>query len=274
MTWFILGTIILIVASVILVLIILAQRPQGGGLASAFGGAGGGGTDTAFGGKTGDVLTIATIIAFVGYLLVAVFLNIMDNRLMGNAESEIQQAETWMRSKAPPRTAASSKSHWSLLPIEKSTRGACAAAAALPAAPRPGAARSAEGMQKRFSSSPSPNDVILPARHAGPIGPTTSKKQVRPAWRGGVEPLSASQHCTNLSRARACGWAVPSLAPRATALGRTVEGRCAMTLSSASLKRGSVPWSKIACWMAGEPPLPMPFAGAPLSRRRARSPPS
>ncbi|MDG2031002.1 MAG: preprotein translocase subunit SecG [Phycisphaerales bacterium] len=101
MTWFILGTIILIVASVILVLIILAQRPQGGGLASAFGGSGGGGTDTAFGGKTGDVLTIATIIAFVGYLLVAVFLNIMDNRLMGNAENEIQQAEEQVDAPVP-----------------------------------------------------------------------------------------------------------------------------------------------------------------------------
>ena len=93
MTWFILGTVLFIVASVILVLIILAQRPQGGGLAGAFGGSGGGGTDTAFGGKTGDVLTMATIIAFVGYLLIAVFLNIMDNRMISNAEEQIQQAE-------------------------------------------------------------------------------------------------------------------------------------------------------------------------------------
>ena len=93
MTWFILGTVIFIVASVILVLIILAQRPQGGGLAGAFGGSGGGGTDTAFGGKTGDVLTMATIVAFVAYMLIAVFLNIMDNRLISNAQNEIQQAE-------------------------------------------------------------------------------------------------------------------------------------------------------------------------------------
>ena len=101
MIWFTLGTIILIVASVILVLIILAQRPQGGGLASAFGGAGGGGTDTAFGGKTGDVLTIATIIAFVGYLLVAVFLNIMDNRLLGTSAEQIQQAEEQVDAPVP-----------------------------------------------------------------------------------------------------------------------------------------------------------------------------
>lgn len=101
MIWFTLGTIILIVASVILVLIILAQRPQGGGLASAFGGSGGGGTDTAFGGKTGDVLTIATIIAFVGYLLVAVFLNIMDNRLLGTSADEIREAEEQVDAPVP-----------------------------------------------------------------------------------------------------------------------------------------------------------------------------
>lgn len=101
MTWFILGTIIFIVASVILVLIILAQRPQGGGLASAFGGSGGGGTDTAFGGRTGDVLTYATIGAFVGYLLIAVFLNIMDNRLMASSEDEVLQAEQQVDAPVP-----------------------------------------------------------------------------------------------------------------------------------------------------------------------------
>jgi hypothetical protein len=47
------------------------------------------------------VLTIATIIAFVGYLLVAVFLNIMDTRLMGNAENEIQQAEEQVGTPVP-----------------------------------------------------------------------------------------------------------------------------------------------------------------------------
>ena len=72
-------TLLFIVASVALVLIILVQRPQGGGLAGAFGGAGGGGTDTAFGGRTGDVLTVATIAAFVVYLGLAVGLNLIDN---------------------------------------------------------------------------------------------------------------------------------------------------------------------------------------------------
>jgi preprotein translocase subunit SecG len=72
-------TLLFIVASVTLVLIILVQRPSGGGLSGAFGGAGGGGTDTAFGGRTGDVLTVATIAAFIVYLGLGVGLNIVDN---------------------------------------------------------------------------------------------------------------------------------------------------------------------------------------------------
>ena len=85
-------TLLFIVASVALVLIILVQRPQGGGLAGAFGGAGGGGTDTAFGGRTGDVLTVATIAAFVVYLLLGVGLNIVDNIEMGGATADEVQA--------------------------------------------------------------------------------------------------------------------------------------------------------------------------------------
>jgi preprotein translocase subunit SecG len=93
MNWLILGTFLFIVISVILVLIVLAQRPQGGGLASAFGGAGGGGSDTAFGGRTGDVLTYATIGAFICYVLIAIMLNIFDNRLLETDVDAITTAE-------------------------------------------------------------------------------------------------------------------------------------------------------------------------------------
>ena len=77
--WFNLLTFLFAASSVILVLIILVQRPQGGGLAQAFGGAGGGATDTAFGGRTGDVLTYLTLGAFSVYLAIAITLNVMDN---------------------------------------------------------------------------------------------------------------------------------------------------------------------------------------------------
>ena len=63
-----------IIISVLLILIILIQKGRGGGLASAFGGGGG---NTAFGSKTGDVLTWATSIIFGVFLLLAIILNLM-----------------------------------------------------------------------------------------------------------------------------------------------------------------------------------------------------
>ena len=63
-----------VLVSLLLILIILIQKGRGGGLASAFGGGGG---NTAFGSKTGDVLTWATSIIFGVFLLLAVILNLM-----------------------------------------------------------------------------------------------------------------------------------------------------------------------------------------------------
>src|SRR5829696_10280419 len=59
-----------------LILLILIQKGRGGGLASAFGGAGG---NTAFGSKTGDVLTWATSVVFGVFLVLAVALNLFAN---------------------------------------------------------------------------------------------------------------------------------------------------------------------------------------------------
>lgn len=58
----------------LVILTVLVQRPQGGGLAGAFGGGSGSG-QTAFGTKTGDALTVLTISMFVVYLLAAILLN-------------------------------------------------------------------------------------------------------------------------------------------------------------------------------------------------------
>lgn len=59
---------------ILLILTVLIQRPSGGGLSGAFG-SGAGSGQTAFGAKTGDALTIATIIMFVLFLAFAVGLN-------------------------------------------------------------------------------------------------------------------------------------------------------------------------------------------------------
>jgi len=66
-----------LLVSIVMILIVLIQRPQGGGLGGAFGAGGGGGGagQTAFGTKTGDVLTWATIGIFVLFLLFAIGLN-------------------------------------------------------------------------------------------------------------------------------------------------------------------------------------------------------
>lgn len=72
-------TFLFMLVSLGMVLIILVQRPQGGGLAGAFGGAGGSSTDTVFGGRVGDALTVATVVAFALYLGLAIALNLLDN---------------------------------------------------------------------------------------------------------------------------------------------------------------------------------------------------
>lgn len=60
---------------VLMILIVLIQRPQGGGLSGAFGASAAGSGQTAFGARTGDALTIATIAIFFLYLAVSIGLN-------------------------------------------------------------------------------------------------------------------------------------------------------------------------------------------------------
>ncbi len=81
--WIVTGLFMLV--SLGMVLIILVQRPQGGGLAGAFGGAGGSSTDTVFGGRVGDALTVATVVAFALYLSLAIALNLLDKPKTGGA---------------------------------------------------------------------------------------------------------------------------------------------------------------------------------------------
>src|SRR5215218_1728907 len=70
--------ILFIFICVFMILLILIQKGRGGGLASAFGGAGG---NTAFGSKTGDVLTWATSIVFGIFLVLAIALNLISNSM-------------------------------------------------------------------------------------------------------------------------------------------------------------------------------------------------
>ena len=77
MTFFLYLTFILfLIVCLFLILLVLIQKGRGGGLASAFGGGGG---NTAFGSKTGDVLTWATSIVFGVFLVLAIALNLVAN---------------------------------------------------------------------------------------------------------------------------------------------------------------------------------------------------
>ncbi len=70
---------LLITIAVLLILLILIQKGRGGGLSGAFGGGGGG--SSAFGAKTGDVLTWATSIGFGIFIALAVILDlVVDNQ--------------------------------------------------------------------------------------------------------------------------------------------------------------------------------------------------
>jgi preprotein translocase subunit SecG len=109
-------TVLFIVVSIALVLIVLVQRPQGGGLSGAFGG--GGGTDTAFGGRTGDALTVATITAFAIYLLIAIALNITGNVMNRQAADTSANKTNETASTKAPDTGATQSPEGAVKPIQ------------------------------------------------------------------------------------------------------------------------------------------------------------
>ena len=74
--WIGLGIVGFLFVSLTMILIVLIQKPQGGGLSGAFGSSSDGGAgQTAFGAKTGDVLTTLTISIFIVFLVSAAGLN-------------------------------------------------------------------------------------------------------------------------------------------------------------------------------------------------------
>ncbi len=70
--WYVsLLAIFFVLVCLFMMLVILIQKPRGGGLSGAFGGAGGS-AQAAFGAKTGDVLTWFTVVCFTAFLLLAI----------------------------------------------------------------------------------------------------------------------------------------------------------------------------------------------------------
>lgn len=67
---------VFLLVCVVMVLTVLIQKPQGGGLAGAFGGGSASSGQTAFGTKTGDALTWFTVGVFVLFVVFAIVLNL------------------------------------------------------------------------------------------------------------------------------------------------------------------------------------------------------
>lgn len=83
--------VIFLVISLIMILVVLIQKPQGGGLSGAFGASADGAGQTAFGAKTGDVLTIVTVGVFLLFLIIAGALNLMIEPLSASPEDQVEE---------------------------------------------------------------------------------------------------------------------------------------------------------------------------------------
>jgi preprotein translocase subunit SecG len=99
-----LGMVLFVGVCLLMVLTVLIQKPQGGGLAGAFG-SGAGSGQTAFGTKTGDALTVFTIIVFVVYLGGSVGLNFLTQPPKAAVEVKAEGSSTGTET-APATTTA------------------------------------------------------------------------------------------------------------------------------------------------------------------------
>jgi preprotein translocase subunit SecG len=116
-----------IVLSLFLILLVLIQKGRGGGLASAFGGVGG---NTAFGAKTGDVLTWATAVVFGVFLILGIGLNLMADNIH---QKRLQVTADTPKSATQPVTPGSGD----LTPVESTPEPAPTTPATAPATTTP-----------------------------------------------------------------------------------------------------------------------------------------
>src|SRR3954465_14481182 len=92
-----------VIVSILLILLILIQKGRGGGLASAFGGGGG---NTAFGSKTGDVLTWATSIVFGIFLILAGVTSVTANHIHDKYKKDVIIQQEKEKQSAPAQGSA------------------------------------------------------------------------------------------------------------------------------------------------------------------------
>src|SRR5438552_3019302 len=94
--------VVLLIICVFLTLLVLIQKGRGGGLASAFGGGGG---NTAFGSKTGDVLTWATSIVFGIFLILSIATNLVADNIHKQRNTTLGQTNQTPTPASPSPTS-------------------------------------------------------------------------------------------------------------------------------------------------------------------------
>lgn len=159
-----------VVISAMLILVVLVQKPQGGGLSEAFGSSGGAGA-TAFGAKTGDALTTATIGIFVVFIACAIGLNFavrppeaVEASIGADPNQPADSEQGAPAGGAPPRMVQVQPSQIQTVPVEPAP---VQAAPGQPAAPAAGS-----------SEAPAPSGAS--SGTAGTTPPADAKPKDRP----------------------------------------------------------------------------------------------
>ncbi len=153
--------------SVLMVLAILIQRPQGGGLAAAFGGSSAGSGQTALGTKTGDALTLFTISVFAAFVFFGIILNYATTPPPPRPEvTEVVAPET-APATAPATTPATAPTD-------------AAPTDAAPSTPAPTETKPADQPAQPAPTQPAPTQPA-PAQPAPTPAPTETPKPADPA---------------------------------------------------------------------------------------------
>ena len=148
--WQMLLTMGFLIVSIIMILVVLVQKPQGGGLAGAFG-SGAGSGQTVFGSRTGDALTIATISVFVVFIVSAMAMTILSRPVAPTpVPTEVNNAA----------------------PVD-GTAPATAPATTTPTTPAPAQPAGATGLPATTTAVPAAPETPAPATPAAPAAPTT-----------------------------------------------------------------------------------------------------
>lgn len=176
--WPVLAMVGFVVSCVFLILAVLVQKPQGGGLAGAFG-SGAGSGQTAFGTRTGDALTWITISFFTLYIVMAVVLNYVSKPAKGPVQPPAISAQPGSGATQPAGTAPASTTPASTTPATTPTTPGASPAPAAPATSTPASTPTPSATPTPAPVEPAPA-TPAPATPAPTPAPTTTPPTGQP----------------------------------------------------------------------------------------------